>query len=112
MRRWRSTCRPRLVQNADSVSVCLSKGLSTPVGSVLVGSAEFIQRARRNRKVVGGGMRQAGVIPAAGIVAVTEMVERLADDHANAAAMAQGLAHMEGIEVDPPRSKPTSCSLR
>ncbi len=91
----------RLVQNADSVSVCLSKGLSAPVGSVLVGSAEFIQRARRNRKVVGGGMRQAGVIAAAGIVAVTEMVERLADDHANAAAMAHGLAQMAGIEIDP-----------
>jgi len=91
----------RLVQNADSVSVCLSKGLSAPVGSVLAGSAEFIQRARRNRKVVGGSMRQAGVIAAAGIVAVTEMVERLADDHANAAALAQGLAQMDGVEIDP-----------
>ncbi len=91
----------RLVQNADSVSVCLSKGLSAPVGSVLAGSAEFIQRARRNRKVVGGSMRQAGVIAAAGIVAVTEMVERLADDHANAAALAQGLGQLEGVEIDP-----------
>lgn len=91
----------RLVQKADSVSVCLSKGLGAPVGSLVVGSADFIRKARRNRKVLGGGMRQAGVIAAAGIVAVTEMVERLADDHANAQALAQGLAAIEGIRIDP-----------
>jgi threonine aldolase len=91
----------RLVKEADSVSVCLSKGLGAPVGSVVAGSAEFIQTARRNRKVVGGSMRQAGVLAAAGIVAVTEMVERLADDHANAKALAEGLAQLDGISVDP-----------
>jgi threonine aldolase len=91
----------RLVQQADSVSVCLSKGLGAPVGSVVAGRGEFIRRARRNRKVVGGSMRQAGVIAAAGIVAITEMVERLADDHANAKQLAHGLAQIDGIQVDP-----------
>jgi threonine aldolase len=91
----------RLVKNSDSISVCLSKGLGAPVGSVVVGSAEFIEKARRNRKVVGGAMRQAGVLAAAGIVAVTEMVERLADDHANAKTLAQGLAQIDGISIDP-----------
>jgi threonine aldolase len=91
----------RLVREADSVSVCLSKGLGAPVGSVVAGSQEFIGRARRNRKVVGGSMRQAGIIAAAGIVAITEMVERLADDHANAKALAQALAETPGIGVNP-----------
>lgn len=91
----------RLVAAADSVSVCLSKGLGAPVGSVVAGSAEFVARARRNRKVVGGAMRQAGTIAAAGIVAVTEMVERLADDHAHAKQLAEGLARIEGIAIDP-----------
>jgi threonine aldolase len=91
----------RVVKEADSVSVCLSKGLGAPVGSVVAGSTEFIERARRNRKIVGGSMRQAGVIAAAGIVAVTEMVERLADDHANAKELAQGLAEIDGISIDP-----------
>lgn len=90
-----------LVRNADSVSVCLSKGLGAPVGSLVVGSEAFISKARRNRKVLGGGMRQAGVIAAAGIVAVSEMVERLADDHANASRLAHGLGHIEGIELEP-----------
>jgi threonine aldolase len=91
----------RLVQKADSVSVCLSKGLAAPVGSVVVGDQAFVQRARRMRKAVGGGLRQAGVLAAAGIVAVTEMVERLSDDHANARYMAEGLAQIEGISIDP-----------
>jgi threonine aldolase len=91
----------RLLQHADSVSVCLSKGLGAPVGSVVAGSSEFIRKARRNRKVVGGSMRQAGVIAAAGIVAISEMVERLADDHANARQLAQGLAQIDGITIDP-----------
>jgi threonine aldolase len=91
----------RLLKHADSVSVCLSKGLGAPVGSVVAGSAEFIQKARRNRKVVGGSMRQAGIIAAAGVVAVTEMVERLADDHANAKTLAEGLAQIDGIGIDP-----------
>jgi threonine aldolase len=91
----------RLLQEADSVTVCLSKGLGAPVGSVVAGSTEFIRRARRNRKILGGSMRQAGVLAAAGIVAVTEMVERLSDDHANAQTLARGLAEMDGIEIDP-----------
>ncbi len=91
----------RLLKAADSVSVCLSKGLGAPVGSVVAGDAEFVGRARRNRKLVGGSMRQAGVLAAAGIVGVTEMVERLADDHANAKALAEGLAQIDGIEIDP-----------
>ncbi len=91
----------RLVRDADSVSVCLSKGLAAPVGSVVAGDAAFIKRARRNRKVVGGSMRQAGVLAAAGVVAITEMVERLADDHAHAKRLAEGLAQIPGIEIDP-----------
>jgi threonine aldolase len=91
----------RLVKEADSVSVCLSKGLGAPVGSVVAGSREFIAKARRNRKVVGGAMRQAGVLAAAGLVAVTEMVERLADDHANAKSLAEGLAQVDGISINP-----------
>jgi threonine aldolase len=90
----------RLVAAADSVTVCLSKGLAAPVGSVVAGSADFIRRARRNRKLVGGGMRQAGVIAAAGIVGLTEMIDRLAEDHANARLLALGLSDVEGISVD------------
>jgi threonine aldolase len=86
-----------LVQNVDSVAVCLSKGLSAPVGSLLCGSKDFVQRARKFRKMLGGGMRQAGVIAAAGIVALQTMVERLAEDHANARRLAQGLAGIKGI---------------
>jgi threonine aldolase len=91
----------RLVAAADSVTCCLSKGLAAPVGSVVAGSAEFIRRARRNRKVLGGGMRQAGVIAAAGIVALAEMIDRLAEDHAHARQLAHGLAQMAGVQVDP-----------
>jgi threonine aldolase len=90
-----------LAREAESVTFCLSKGLSAPVGSVLCGSQEFIARARRYRRMVGGGMRQAGVLAAAGIVALNEMVDRLADDHANARYLAQGLAQTPGVEVDP-----------
>jgi threonine aldolase len=90
-----------LAKDAETVTFCLSKGLSAPVGSVLCGSEEFIARARRNRRMVGGGMRQAGVLAAAGIVALGEMVDRLADDHANARHLAAGLAQMPGVEVDP-----------
>lgn len=91
----------RVIRNADSVSVCLSKGLAAPVGSLVAGDKAFIARARRMRKVVGGGMRQAGTLAAAGIVAITEMVERLSDDHANAKALAQGLAALDGIAINP-----------
>jgi threonine aldolase len=94
-----------LTADADSVTFCLSKGLGAPVGSVLCGERDFIHRARRARKVLGGGMRQAGVIAAAGLVALREMVDRLAEDHANACALADGLAEMPGIEVDPAVSR-------
>lgn len=89
-----------LVADADSVSFCLSKGLGAPVGSLVCGSRSFIDAARRARKVVGGGMRQAGVLAAAGIVALEQNVERLAEDHANAAALADGLSHIEGLAVE------------
>lgn len=89
-----------LTRHADSVTFCLSKGLSAPVGSVLVGSREFIARAHRARKVLGGGMRQAGVIAAAGIVALEQMTGRLGEDHANARALAEGIAAIPGLIVD------------
>lgn len=89
-----------LTRSVDSVSFCLSKGLSAPVGSAVCGSSEFIAEARRTRKVLGGGMRQAGVLAAAGIVALEEMVERLAEDHANARRLAEGIAQIEGLAVD------------
>jgi threonine aldolase len=85
---------------ADSVMFCLSKGLSAPVGSVLVGTRGFIGRAPRVRKNLGCGMRQAGVIAAAGIVALEQMVDRLAEDHKNAQRLAHGLAGMRGVSVD------------
>jgi threonine aldolase len=86
-----------LAAEADTVMCCLSKGLSAPVGSVLAGTEDAIARARRMRKLLGGGMRQAGVIAAAGIVALEEMVDRLAEDHANARRLAAGLAALPGI---------------
>jgi threonine aldolase len=88
-----------IASSADTVSFCLSKGLGCPVGSLLCGSREFIARAHRTRKVLGGGMRQAGIIAAAGIVALTTMVDRLAEDHQNARALAQGLALVAGLNV-------------
>lgn len=92
---------PALVAHADSVSFCLSKGLASPVGSMVCGTRAFITQARRNRKLLGGGMRQAGVLAAAGIVSLTEMVDRLAEDHANAKILAAGLAGLKGLAVDP-----------
>lgn len=92
-------------QYTDTISFCLSKGLSAPVGSLLCGPRDFIAEARRNRKMVGGGMRQAGVIAAAGIVALETMIERLADDHANARRLAEGLAEIPGIGLDVARVK-------
>lgn len=89
-----------LAEHADSVSFCLSKGLSAPVGSLVCGSAAFIREARRQRKMLGGGMRQVGVLAAAGIVALTTMVDRLAEDHANARRLAEGLATLPGLHVD------------
>jgi threonine aldolase len=90
-----------LAAQADTLNFCLSKGLSCPVGSVVCGSAEFIARARKTRKMVGGGMRQAGVLAAAGIVALEHMVDRLAEDHNNANRLAQGLAQLPGVVIDP-----------
>ena len=90
-----------LVADADSVTFCLSKGLAAPAGSVLCGDVEFIKRARRARKVLGGGMRQSGILAAAGLVALRSMVERLADDHAHAQQLAHGLARIAGVKLDP-----------
>ena len=89
-----------LVKDVDDVSFCLSKGLSCPVGSVLCGSQEFIDQARKWRKMVGGGMRQVGVLAAAGLVALDSMIDRLAEDHANARQLAKGLANVPGLSLD------------
>ncbi|NLT16327.1 MAG: low-specificity L-threonine aldolase [Clostridiales bacterium] len=89
-----------LTKHCDSVMCCLSKGLCAPVGSVLAGSGEFISRARKNRKMLGGGMRQAGFLAAAGIVALREMPARLKEDHDNAKYLAERLAAIPGLAVD------------
>ncbi len=89
-----------LVRSVDSVMFCLSKGLSAPVGSMLVGSRDFIRRAHRARKALGGGMRQAGVLAAAGIVALEQMVERMAEDHEHSKQLARGLADFPQIDVN------------
>ncbi|MCA1620264.1 MAG: low specificity L-threonine aldolase [Acidobacteria bacterium] len=90
-----------LARPADSVMFCLSKGLGAPVGSVLLGARGFIDEARRWRKLLGGGMRQAGVLAAAGLVALEETPPRLGDDHANARRLAEGLAGLPGVKIDP-----------
>jgi threonine aldolase len=89
-----------IARYCDTVNVCLSKGLCAPVGSVLAGSSEFVERARKYRKMLGGGMRQAGIIAAAGIIAVEKMSKRLSKDHENAFALANGLNSLEGVSVD------------
>jgi len=89
-----------IVQDVDSVQFCLSKGLAAPVGSMIAGSTDFIARARRMRRIVGGAMRQAGVLAAAAIVSLTEMVDRLPEDHARARRLAEGFADVPGIFVD------------
>ncbi|MBV8774538.1 MAG: threonine aldolase [Deltaproteobacteria bacterium] len=91
----------KIASFADSVSFCLSKGLACPVGSLVCGSTEFIVKARRVRKVLGGGMRQAGIVAAAGIVALHTMIDRMAEDHLNARALAEGLTLIAGVEVRP-----------
>jgi len=91
----------QLTGPVDSVTFCLSKGLAAPVGSVLCGSADFIKKARKTRKHLGGGMRQAGILAAAGIVALETMVDRLAEDHARARYLAEGLSEIPGILLDP-----------
>ncbi|MEW6456896.1 MAG: GntG family PLP-dependent aldolase [Acidobacteriota bacterium] len=90
---------------ADSVMFCLSKGLSAPIGSILAGPREFINEARRVRKILGGGMRQVGVIAAAGVIAVEEMVDRLEEDHFLAKKLAEELSHIKSIEIDPEEVK-------
>ena len=105
----------RLAEPADSIAFCLSKGLACPVGSMVVGSKEFIHRAWRGRKLVGGGMRQVGVLAAAGLVALSEgpegTIARLADDHVNARRLAEGLAAMDGIESAGGLAQPASGPL-
>jgi threonine aldolase len=90
-----------LVKPADSVMFCLSKGLAAPVGSILAGSQKFIARARHIRKMLGGGMRQVGILAAAGIISLEKMTARLADDHARAKNLADGLRNIAGLAVDP-----------
>ena len=90
----------RMVRDYDSISICLSKGLGAPVGSVLVGSSEFIARAHRWRKMFGGGMRQAGIIAAGGLFAVENHINRLAEDHARARRLAEAVNAMDGFTVD------------
>ncbi len=89
-----------LVEAADSVMFCLSKGLASPIGSMLVGEASFIQRARHLRKMLGGGMRQVGVLAAAGIISLQSMIERLEDDHIRARRLANGLGDINGMDLD------------
>ena len=89
-----------LVAPADSVMFCLSKGLAAPIGSMLVGTRQFIARARHIRKMLGGGMRQVGVVAAAGIISLEKMTQRLAEDHARAKKMADGLRQVKGLVVD------------
>jgi threonine aldolase len=88
------------MKHVDSINFCLSKGLAAPVGSVMLGSREYIESCRRYRKMVGGGMRQAGIIAAPGIVALTKMVSRLKDDHVNAKRLALALTGFDGIDID------------
>ena len=88
-----------ITQYADTVQICLSKGLAAPVGSLVLGPEALIKKARKYRKMLGGGMRQAGIIAAPGIIALTKMVDRLADDHENARILAEGLRKINGIEI-------------
>jgi threonine aldolase len=89
-----------LTRGVDSLSFCLSKGLAAPIGSVVCGSKGFIAEARRTRKILGGGMRQAGIIAAAGIVALDKMIDRIREDHDNAARLAKGIARIDGLSID------------
>ena len=89
-----------IAAEVDTIQSCLSKGLAAPVGSLVAGDAAFVEQARRNRKLVGGAMRQAGVLAAAGLIALNEMIDRLPDDHARARRLAEGLAEIPGVTVD------------
>jgi threonine aldolase len=95
----------KIARHVDSVTFCLSKGLCAPVGSVICGTAAFATEARRARKILGGGMRQAGIVAAAGIIALDEMVDRLPEDHANAKRLAEGIRNINGLVIDPPDVK-------
>tara|TARA_Y100001968_G_scaffold78575_1_gene69850 strand:+ start:438 stop:1472 length:1035 start_codon:yes stop_codon:yes gene_type:complete len=90
----------QILSNVDSVTFCLSKGLSAPIGSVICGTHDFISEARRIRKSLGGGMRQTGIISAAGIISLTSMINRLKDDHKNAQTLAHGIANLKGIVLN------------
>jgi threonine aldolase len=101
-----------LARQAESVAFSLCKGLACPVGSLLCGSNEFIERARKYRKMVGGGMRQAGIIAAAGIVALHSMIDRLQEDHDNAKLLAEGLAGLPSLQLDPASGQSNMVSLQ
>jgi threonine aldolase len=90
----------KFTEHVDNLMFCLSKSLCCPVGSIVVGSTEFIEKARKLRKVLGGGMRQAGIIAAPGIVALEKMIDRLEEDHKNARRLTEGIARIEGIKID------------
>ena len=92
---------PEITRYCDTVMFCLSKGLCAPVGSMVAGDKEWIELARKNRKLMGGGMRQAGILAAAGIIALTDMTKRLHEDHDRARRLADALSRVSGIEVDP-----------
>ncbi|WP_338845233.1 low-specificity L-threonine aldolase [Massilia sp. W12] len=100
-----------LTQGFDSVSLCLSKGLGAPIGSLLLGGTDFIERAKRWRKMLGGGMRQAGMMAAGGLYALQHNVARLAEDHENAQLLAQGLAQIEELQVDMPQTNIVYCRV-
>ncbi len=102
----------RIARYADSVMFCLSKGLCAPVGSMLVGSAHFIERARKNRKLMGGGMRQAGILAAAGLIAIQTMSQRLNEDHLHAKRLAQALADYPELDINPDQVKINMVFLR
>ena len=102
----------RWAEHFDTVNVCFSKGLGAPVGSALAGPRDLIREAVRHRKVLGGGMRQAGVLAAAALYALDHHIERLAEDHANARRLAAGIRQIPGLRLDPDASTRTSCSSR
>jgi threonine aldolase len=95
----------KLTEKVDSVMFCLSKGLSAPLGSLVCGSTEFIEKTRKMRKMVGGGMRQAGHLAAAGLISLNDLVDRLQEDHENAKTLASQISKLEGIEVDETKVK-------
>jgi threonine aldolase len=89
-----------IAKHVDNLMFCLSKSLCCPIGSLLVGTNDFIEKARKNRKLLGGGMRQAGIIAAPGIIALEKMIDRLEEDHKNARRLAEGISKIQGIQID------------